>query len=85
MLSGAIITSRIWESATQHSVDDIQAVDFAYAILLWVYLLVCPKNALHSAWLKQEDRAYGLKQEYLWHHRASFKIHQLSRDAILSM
>ena len=40
VLSGAIITSRIWESATVHSVDDIRAVDFAYAILLWVYLLV---------------------------------------------
>ena len=40
VLSGALITSRIWESATVHSVDDIRAVDFAYAILLWVYLLV---------------------------------------------
>ena len=40
VLSGAIITSRIWESATVHSVDDIRPVDFAYAILLWVYLLV---------------------------------------------
>ena len=42
VLSGALITSRIWESATEHAVNDIHPADFAYAILLWVYLLVRP-------------------------------------------
>ena len=42
VLSGALITSRIWESATVHAVNDIHPADFAYAILLWVYLLVSP-------------------------------------------
>ena len=42
VLSGALITSRIWESATEHAVNDIHPADFAYAILLWVYLLVSP-------------------------------------------
>lgn len=49
VLSGALITSRIWESATEHAVNDIHPADFAYAILLWVYLLVSPGYRVAAA------------------------------------
>lgn len=39
VLSGVIITGKIWESSTTKA-DYIQPADYGYAVLLWVYLLV---------------------------------------------
>lgn len=39
VLSGVIITGKIWESSTTKH-DYIQPADYGYAILLWIYLLV---------------------------------------------
>lgn len=41
VLSGVIITGKIWESSTTSSLDYIRPADYGYAVLLWVYLLVC--------------------------------------------
>lgn len=39
VLSGVIITGKIWESSTT-KFDYIQPADYGYAVLLWVYLVV---------------------------------------------
>lgn len=39
VLSGVIITGKIWESSTTR-IDFIRPEDYGYAVLLWVYLVV---------------------------------------------
>ena len=39
VLSGVIITGKIWESSTT-KIEFIQPEDYGYAVLLWVYLVV---------------------------------------------
>ena len=39
VLSGVIITGKIWESSASGT-GLIQAADYGYAVLLWLYLLV---------------------------------------------
>ena len=59
VLSGVIITGKIWESSATRF-HEIQAADYGYAVLLWIYLLVgrpcvCRASKLlppHRAWRK---------------------------------
>lgn len=46
VLSGVIITGKIWESSSS-AVDSIRPADYGYAVLLWVYLLVRHKPIYH--------------------------------------
>ncbi|CAL8460804.1 g335 [Coccomyxa elongata] len=59
VLSGVIITGKIWESSTTKA-DYIQPADYGYAVLLWVYLVVIRGLLFVIFWPILKRSGYGL-------------------------
>ncbi|KAK9908624.1 hypothetical protein WJX75_000582 [Coccomyxa subellipsoidea] len=60
VLSGVIITGKIWESSTTSSLDYIRPADYGYAVLLWVYLLLIRGLLFIIFWPFLKRSGYGM-------------------------